>query len=193
MTIADEPRVRRWTREEYYRMGEIGMFQDQRVELIDGEIVEMAPQKDVHSAVIGLAFRAISKAMDDSVWIRMQLPLALPRDSEPEPDISVIEGSPRDYIGTGHPRMAKLVIEVSETTLLYDQRVKSALYAASEFPEYWIINLLAQRVEIHRSPQADPINWRNSSYAEIRHASRGETISPLAAAHAKIKVDDLLP
>ena len=192
MTVA-EPIVRRWTREEYYRMGEMGLFDGQRVELIDGEIIQMAPQKDVHSAVIGLAHKAIEQAFGPSYWVRMQLPLELPDDSEPEPDISVVPGSPRDFIGTGHPRNALLVVEVSDTTLLFDQRVKSALYASAGFEDYWIINLIAQRIEIHRHPRPDAADWRNSKYDDVQFAQRGQTITPLAAGQATINVADLLP
>src|SRR5437868_4680709 len=103
MTIA-EPTTRRWNRDEYYRMGEMGLFQGQRVELIDGEIIQMAPQRDVHAACIALAARALERAFGPAYWVRHQLPVEVSKYSEPEPDISVVSGSPRDFIGTGHPR-----------------------------------------------------------------------------------------
>jgi len=193
MTVAAEPTVRRWTREEYYRMGEMGLFDGQRVELIDGEIIQMAPQKDVHAAVIGLAHTAIERAFDGGWWVRMQLPLELPNDSEPEPDVSVVRGSPRDYIGTGHPHEPLLVVEVSDTTLLFDQRVKAALYASANLQEYWIVNLVADHVEVHRDPVPDASAWRKSSYKTVRISRRGQDIAPLSAPQARVRVDDLLP
>ena len=80
MTLAN-PTTRKWTREEYYQMGELGFFQDQRVELIEGEIIEIAPQKDVHAAVVSLCQKAVSKAFGDEYWIRTQLPLYLTNGS----------------------------------------------------------------------------------------------------------------
>ncbi len=192
MTVA-EPTIRRWTRDEYYRMGEAGFFDGQRVELIDGEIVQMAPQKDLHTIAMGLATTAAYASFPQPVWIREQAPLNLGPISEPEPDVSVIRGTPRDFKGKGHPRSALLVIEVSDTTLLFDQRVKSALYASAGLQEYWIINLIAQRVEIHRTPRPDSLDWKASKYDDIRHATHGESITPLAAPHASISVNDLLP
>ena len=193
MTVAAEPTVRRWTREEYYRMGEMGLFDGQRVELIDGEIIQMAPQKDVHSAVVVLVHNAISTAFGEGYFARMQLPLQLPDDSEPEPDVSVVRGSPRDYIGTGHPHEPLLVVEVSDTTLLFDQRVKAALYASANLQEYWIVNLVADHVEVHRDPVPDASAWRKSSYKTVRISRRGQDIAPLSAPQARVRVDDLLP
>src|SRR5439155_20878402 len=115
MSIA-EPTIRRWSREEYYQMGELGMFQDQRVELIDGEIIQMAPQKDVHAVAIGVVRTALAGAFVANVWIREQLPLEIGPRSEPEPDLSVCSVTRRSYLGTGHPKTALLVVEVSGTT-----------------------------------------------------------------------------
>src|SRR5438477_12092996 len=111
-----EPATRKWTREEYYRMGDLGFFQDQRVELIDGESIEMAPQNNPHAIAIGLVVDAVSAAFGKGFWIRSQMPLFLGPQSEPEPDVAIVPGSPRDYVGKDHPRTALLAIEVSEAT-----------------------------------------------------------------------------
>src|SRR3954468_9558284 len=131
MSLA-EPTTRKWNRDEYYQMADLGLFQDQRVELIEGEIVEMAPQKDNHAGSVSLVHRALSHAFGDGFWVRMQMPLTLNDQSEPEPDVSVVPGGERDYMrGAGHPRGALLVVEVSDTTLSYDRERKASLYAAA--------------------------------------------------------------
>jgi Uma2 family endonuclease len=192
MSIA-EPVVRRWTREEYYLMGEAGLFQDQRVELIDGEIIVMAPQKDIHAIAVGLARSAAALAFPSGVWIREQLPLQIGNSSEPEPDVSVIKGSPRDFKGIGHPQTALLVVEVSLTTLLFDRARKANLYASAGIGDYWIINLVNGTLEIRRNPVADPASPLGHRFDTTTILTASDRVSPLAAPSANIAVADLLP
>ena len=188
-----EPTTRKWTREEYYQMGDLGFFQDQRVELIDGEIIEMAPQKDMHAAAVGLVRAAVEPLFRSGFWIREQLPMNMGPTSEPEPDISVVPGGPRDYVGTGHPRTAALLVEVSETTLRFDRRRKGSLYAAAGIQDYWIVNLIDRHVEIHRQPIADASQPHGFRYADVVPLKPGQSMSPLAAAGQQVAVNDLLP
>src|SRR5947209_6068047 len=109
------PTLRRWTRSEYYRLADLGLFRGQRVELIGGEIIQMPPQKNLHAIAIGLAEDALRAAFGPGHWVRPQLPLHLRPRSAPEPDLAVVLGSPRDYAGANHPRTALLVIAVSDT------------------------------------------------------------------------------
>lgn len=192
MTLAD-PQTRRWTRDEYYQMADLGFFQDQRVELIDGEIIEMAPQKELHASVIGLVQRAVEAAFGAGYWVRVQLPLFLSDISDPEPDIAVVPGGPRDYVGSDHPRTALLLIEVSEATLRFDRGRKASLYAASGFADYWIVNLIDMQAEVLRSPAPDDAAMFGFSYSDRRVLKPGESIAPLAAPSASIPVADLLP
>src|SRR3982751_4146374 len=105
MTLA-EPPPRRWSFEEYHQMGEMGFFQGQRVELIAGEIVEMAPQGNFHSVAVGLCQRSMLALFGSTYWVREQLPMRFTaQHSEPEPDVSVVPGEPRDYLH-GHPDKA---------------------------------------------------------------------------------------
>ncbi len=169
----------------------MGFFQDQRVELIDGEIFDMAPQKDFHSGTILLVLSALQKAMPDFL-VRPQLPLLLGPKSEPEPDISVVAGQARDYMGTGHPTSAVLVVEVSDTTLRFDRGKKASLYARAGIEDYWIVNLIDNCVEVMREPIEDaaaPLGYRYKSMTVIRVPA---SISPLAKPHAAIAVADLL-
>ena len=184
---------RRWTRDEYYQLADHGYFQEQRVELIDGEIIQMPAQKDVHAIVVGLANRAMNGIFGANYWVREQLPLSLPHDSEPEPDISVVSGTPRDYLGKGHPKTAVIVIEVIDTTLRFDRRRKTPLYAASGIQDYSIINQIDMQIEVHRKPVPDPTQPHGFRYDETFTLKAGQNIATLAKPQAPINVSDLLP
>ncbi len=150
-----EPRFHRFSRAEYYQMADWGFFNSKRVELIDGEVFDMPQLKDAHAAAILLAQQALQKALPN-LLVRPQMPLVLGLDSDPEPDISVVTGSIRDYIGTGHPRTALLILEVSDTTLRFDRERKASLYACASIQDYWIVNLINKCVEVMRQPTTDP-------------------------------------
>jgi Uma2 family endonuclease len=180
----EEPQPRRWTRDEYYRLGDLGMFEGQRVERLDGEIIVMSPQKHPHAAAISLATSALIRAFGPDYTIRPQLPLILGGDHDPEPDLAVIRGSQRDY--HDHPSMAVLVIEVADATLRYDRKRKALIYSRFGLPDYWIVNLIARQVEVHRNPHPD-------GYRDTFIRSAEETISPLLAPAVSIAVADLLP
>jgi Uma2 family endonuclease len=191
MQIA-EPKIHRFTREEYYKMADAGLFQNQRVELIDGEIVEMSPQNTQHSVALGLTEVALRKLFGIEYWLRIQLPLDRGDLSEPEPDIAVVRGTPRDYLN-GHPTAAVLLVEVSDSTLQYDRRRKGSLYASAGIQEYWIINLIDRKLEVYRSPEPDAAQPFGFRYSVAQSLGTGEFVSPLAAAQSKISVTDLLP
>jgi Uma2 family endonuclease len=187
-----QPRPRRWTVDEYYRMGELGWFTDQRVELIDGEVVQMPPKEDVHVACVSLAAKEIARAFEDGFWVRQQEPLRLSESSEPEPDVAVVRGSERDYIGTGHPTSALFVLEVADTTLAYDLGPKASLYAAAGIADVWIIDLTRMQLHVHRDPVLDPTRRFGSRYGSVTSCGRGEQVRPLATP-AAIRIDDILP
>jgi Uma2 family endonuclease len=116
----------------------------------------------------------------------VQLPFVVGDDSEPEPDIAVVRGNPRDYI-FAHPSNAVLLVEISDSTLDYDRRRKGPVYARADVPAYWIVNLVDRVVEVYREPTAD------RGYQTVRRYHPGETISPIDGTRAEIAVDDLLP
>jgi Uma2 family endonuclease len=178
--------VRRWTREEYEKIVEAGIFAPgTRAELIDGEIISKAPQKSRHAAAIRASEEALRRAFPTGFDVQTQLPLALDPSSEPEPDLSVVLGSWRDYRET-HPSSAVLMVEVVDTSLEYDRDRKGNLYARAGIPEYWIINLPERCVEVYRQPE-------QGIYRTSRRFLPGETISPLAAPDATIPVESLIP
>src|SRR5262245_4738824 len=123
-----EPAVRKWTKEEYHEAAELGWFSGQRVELIDGEVVEMAAQKDEHAMSLRLADHAARKAFTGDYVLCVQMPLNIARASEPEPDLAVVRGTLRSL--KKHPTTAVLIVEISDTTLAYDRGRKASLYAS---------------------------------------------------------------
>ena len=183
--------TKHWTRQEYDRLADAGILApDERVELLEGEIVTMTPQHGPHSASIGLAEAALRKAFGPAHWIRIQLPLIVDPDSEPEPDLAVVPGSPRDYVNE-HPRTALLVIEIADSTLERDRSYKSPIYARAGISEYWIVNLIERCLEIYRDPIISP--GQPARYQVSRKVAPTEIVSPLSAPHGSIAVTDLLP
>lgn len=175
----------RWTREEYERMAVEGFFHPEvRVELIEGIVYDMAPQGSFHSTAFRLTEEALRAAFPD-LEVRGQLPLALGEDSEPEPDLAVVSGGPRDYTH-GHPTAALLVVEIASKSLLHDRQRKLPLYARSGIPECWVLNLRAETLEVYRDPSERLYRTRLS-------LSAGDTVSPLARPEAVIAVADLMP
>lgn len=121
--------LRRWTRDEYERMIDAGILgPDDRVELVGGEILEMSPERSPHAAAIDLGAETLRRAFGAGFTVRTQHPLALGADSEPEPDLAVVPGTPRDY-AAAHPTSALLVVEVADTSLAYHRSTKAKLYA----------------------------------------------------------------
>jgi Uma2 family endonuclease len=182
--------LRRWTRAEYGRMVETGIIQpDEHVELLDGEVVAMTPQKGPHAAVVD-ALREVLQDVFGAGWrIRVQLPLALGPRSEPEPDVAVVRGSRWDFV-TDHPDRADLVVEVADSTLGKDRLRKAPLYAAAGIPEYWIIDLEGRAVEVYRTPTTQGDQAR---YSHVTRLVPGDTVRPLAKPEAAVAVDEFFP
>lgn len=186
------PRPYRWTREQFYQMLDLGWFQDQLVELIGGEVIEMAAQLDLHLASITLTGDALRAAFGPGYWVRMQGSLDLSPYGIPSPDLAVTPGNPQ-----GAPRTiaksALLIVEVSDTTVAYDRYHKAPLYAAGGIADYWIVNLVQRQLEVYRDPVADSTQLFGCRYNSRTILDPPDTITPLAAPHASITVADLLP
>lgn len=178
---------RRFTVEDFYRMLEAGILtEDDRVELIDGEIVEMSPIGSRHAASVNRLMRYFIRHLGDAVVVTAQNPLRLNREAEPVPDVLVLK--PRaDFYAESHPGPddVLLVVEVSDTTLAYDRRVKLPLYARAGVPEVWIVNLPKAVVEVYVGPGGH-------TYDEIRKAGRGQELSATRLPALKLKADDIL-
>lgn len=181
-------RVRRWTRAEYDRLIALGLLgEDERVQLVEGEILEMSPQSAPHMAAIRLVEEALRAAFGPGFDVRVQGPLALGPDSEPEPDVAVVRGGPRDY-RDHHPtgQDAVLVVEVADASLRFDRERKGKVYAAARVPEYWVVNLESRVLEVYREPE-------QGRYTSCLVYGPGDAVAPLFSPRAHIAVADLLP
>lgn len=185
--------IRRWKRVEYERLVEMGVFDsDERLELLDGLLVVREPQGVPHAAATRLVLAALRRAFGEGWLVDSQLPFALDDDSEPEPDVCVVPGGPRDY-RDAHPSRAVLIVEVAESSLRKDRAHKASLYARAGIADFWIVNLVDRVLEVHRDPQPSPAAPYGWSYRTVAILRDPETIAPLAAPAARIAVSDLLP
>jgi Uma2 family endonuclease len=182
--------IRRWTRREYDRLVELGALgPGDRVELLAGRMIVAEPQDSPHATGVRLAQQALERAFGPGWDVRTQLPLALDRVSEPEPDVAVVPGGPRDY-ARGHPSSAVLVVEVADWSLALDRGPKARRYARAGIADYWIVNLRDRVLEVHRAPGREGRRWR---YRSVDILDASGSIAPLAAPAAAIAAGDLLP
>ena len=156
MSVAMEqgPRRHRITVEEYHRMAEVGLLApDARVELIDGEIIDMPPIGTRHAALVTRLHGLLVHAVRERALVRVQFPARLDDYSEPQPDLAVVAAR-EDFYAARHPVPSDtlLLIEVSETTLRYDQQIKAALYARHGIPELWIVDIKRKQLHVSRNP-----------------------------------------
>lgn len=148
---------KRFTLGEYHRLAELGFLgEDDRVELIKGQIVEMAAKGTAHEVCLTRLLRELPKLLGNGATLRCQSPLVLLRDSEPEPDFTIVQNRADDYLSS-HPEPADalLVIEISDSSLSYDQEVKLPLYAEASISDYWIFNLVENYLEVYSEPYQD--------------------------------------
>ncbi|MBK7872485.1 MAG: Uma2 family endonuclease [Saprospiraceae bacterium] len=161
-----------FTVEDYYKMADVGILKpEDRVELIKGEIIKMSPIKSFHAGIVNFLNRTLIKQLSNKVSICIQNPVNIDKHSEPEPDVVVAKFRKDDYRHQ-HPRPEDifLVIEVADTSIKLDRQVKLPLYAEAGIPEYWIVNLKEQQVEIYSQPI-------DKEYTITRVAFVGETIA----------------
>ena len=134
----------------YNRIIDSGALEEQHVELLDGVLVDMSPQSPEHSLVLTRLMRHFAAA--PRWWTRVQMPLEVRPDSEPEPDLAVLDAEP---LPSEHPRTALLAIEVATTSQMIDRNVKAAKYAAAAIPAHWLVDIPARTVEIRTNPGPD--------------------------------------
>lgn len=179
----------RFTVDEYFRMSDAGIFGDRRVELIGGRVMEMPAQGSPHRQSTTLVGIVLTRFFGDPAkfWLVYQGTYILSKYDAPEPDFHVFETS----VGTPDVELPTpfLVVEVSHSTVNKDRGLKLPLYAEARVPEYWIINLDAQEVEVYRKPTREGDGWH---YADVRHAQRGESITMLRRPDVIVAVDEIL-
>jgi len=181
----------KWTREQYYKLSELGYFEGKRVQLIFGEIIEMGNQNRPHALAIGLVLDVLQVVFAGVGFLEVQTPQPTD-DSDPEPDVRVVAGKRRDY-PDDHPRSALLVVEVADTSLFYDTTTKAELYATAGIADYWVLDVENRQLHIFRDPVALPAGLGATAYGTHITLDATFTVSPLAAPSAIIAVADLLP
>ncbi|HXH83624.1 MAG TPA: Uma2 family endonuclease [Candidatus Tectomicrobia bacterium] len=193
MTRAAPPRLHRWSRHDYARLLDHGLLrEDDPVELLDGLLLVKEPQSSAHRTAVVLAARALERAFGDGWFVQTHSPVILDDRSEPEPDVAVVRGSPRDYVDA-HPTRPALVVEVAQSGLELARGRKAAAYARAGVGDYWIVNLLGRTVEAHRHPVRAGAGRRRWRYASIDVVTGDASLAPLAAPWARMRVADLLP
>lgn len=193
MSSAIEPEVktRRWRRVEYERLVDLGVFVGERLELLDGALVVREPQGSAHAAVVVHIGQVMGAAFGAGWHVRLHAPLALDDDSEPEPDVAIVAGEPGDYV-SAHPSTAALVVEVADSSLGLDRRLKAGLYARARLRDYWIVNLAERVLEVHRDPRRSVDAASGWVYRRVERHPPTATAAPLAAPAVPIRVAHLL-
>jgi len=188
-----ETRTRRFSRAEYEKLIELGVFQPgEAIELIGGELMVAEPQGAAHYTAIQKTAKALEAAFGPGWNVRTQGPIGLDDDSEPEPDVAVVPGGPDDY-RRAHPSRPALTVEAAESSLGADRQRKGSLYARAGLPDYWVLNLVDRVLEVYREPAPDsaaPFGWR---YARSQVFDASARVTPLAAPGSSIPVSHLLP
>lgn len=178
---------RRFSADDYQRMGQAGILsEDDRVELIDGEVVAMTPIGPRHNAAVNRANRAMMTAVGDTAIVQVQGSVRLGHYHEPQPDLVLLRPQ-ADYYASRLPGPADilLVVEIAESSIDYDREVKARLYAESGVLEYWLVDLNDNLVFAHSTPE-------HGSYRSLQRHHRGQSLAPHALPDCVMAVDTLL-
>lgn len=179
---------RRFTLDQYHRMGEVGIFRPgDRVELIEGEIIERAPIGSLHAATVARIQEFFARRLGERATVWGQNPLLMPRhESEPEPDVMLLERR-EDFYARGHPQPSdvRLLIEVADSSLRYDRLTKFPLYARAGVAEAWLVDIEMRRVEIHRRPTT-------RGYQDVERPAPDTRFAALAFPDVAVTLADLL-
>ncbi len=188
MELLIEPVIvrRKITVEEYEAMYEAGVFKpDERLELINGEILKVAPMNAPHIAHVANLSRLLIETFGKRITVFTQLPVVLSEDSEPEPDIALLKWRKDHYFSRKATASdVYLLIEVADTSLLYDRRIKLPLYARAGIPEVWIVNLQARELEVYRNPKGE-------AYSESRILKPSDGVSLLAFPDVELALSEV--
>jgi len=166
--------------------------EDDPVELLDGLLLVKEPQHSPHRTAVLLVAKALERGFGEGWFVQTQSPIILDDRSEPEPDVCVVRGSPRDY-AAAHPTRPALIVEVAQSGLPLARGRKAAAYARAGIADYWILNLSDRVLEIYREPARPGPARRNWGYLAIETLGADATVTPLAAPAATIRIVDLLP
>jgi Uma2 family endonuclease len=182
MSVSVPEGIRPLRRVEYDKLVELGMFEDEKIELLDGVLVPMSPIGAPHSSAVQKLNEILVVALTGRATVRPQLPFAVSDLSEPEPDLMV---SPLDDYDTAHPDEAHLLIEVAESSLAKDRGIKRRIYAERGVPEYWIVNLVDRCIEVYTDPEA-------GGYRSLTVYVRGESIRLVRFNDVDVRISDVM-
>lgn len=178
---------------EYGRLIDQGVLdEDDPIELLDGLLLLKEPQHSAHRTAVLLTAKVLERAFGAGWFVQTQAPIVLDDRSEPEPDVCVVPGSPRDY-ARAHPTQPALVVEVAQSALRVARGRKAAGYARGGIADYWIVNLQDRVLEVHREPARPGPARAEWGYAMVQALPPDASVTPLAAPGASIRVADLLP
>ena len=180
--------IRKWTVKEYHKLGQMGFFHpEERVELLSGNIIKMSAKGTAHTSALGRTDRLLQNLFGNLAWVRMQDPIALDDNSEPEPDIALVRIDPFDY-ATHHPTPSEvyLIIEVADSSLTFDREIKAKAYARSGIADYWVLNVNERQLHVFREPA------ENGYQSELILGEYG-SISPLQFPTMNIAIQAMLP
>ena len=192
-TAADElelpPRPKQWTKFEFYELTDRGAFDDVRVYLYHGQLIEVPTMGPRHATGIKRITVWLVRTLDPEFAVRVQIPFELPSETVFLPDGAVV--SLADDARLPHPNRATFVIEVADSSVEID-RDKAFEYAAALVPDYWLMNMRDREVEVFRDPVADPTTPTKFRYASRRVYREGESVAPLARPNAAVAVSALV-
>lgn len=180
-----------WTATEFNSLGSLGAFLTRRAFLLDGVIWEQGLMSPAHANGIERVARAMHSAFGAGYCCRCQMPLHTNEMNDPYPDIAVLAGSPRDW--TAHPTTALLVIEVADNSVNVDRNEKAERYASANVPDYWILDVTGHFLHVFRDPVPLPAGLGATAYRQHTTFGPADTVSPLAAPSAIVRVADMLP
>ena len=183
----------RWTREQFYKMGDAGLFEGRRAILVEGEILAMPAMGDLHKCTLIRAGDVVRDVFGPGFFVSPQCPFDVGQATDPEPDIALIRGTLEEYFSRGFTEAA-LIVEVSDTTISYDRRGKASLYASAGVQDYWVINIDQKpaQIEVFRQPEPDAAQQHGFGYRQRTIHRAGEVLQPLAAP-GPVAVSALLP
>jgi Uma2 family endonuclease len=174
--------------EDFHQMGRAGILRDDsRVELIEGDLIDMAPIGSLHASVVSTLSMFFARQVGELAIVSTQNPVSLPPENEPQPDIALLKPNTDRYrsaLPTGADVL--LIVEVADTTVEYDREIKLPLYARHGIPEVWLIDLKGGVLEIYLEPTA-------KGYRKLLQPARGETITPVLANEVRLPLTEIWP
>ncbi len=185
------PQPFKWTLALFHRLGDMGCFEGRRAKLIRGQLIEEGPMDPPHALALELAEEALRVAFGAGWRYRIQTPLVLGQSTDPMPDIALLRGTARGQ--STHPTAADLVVEVADSSLNFDLTTKAELYATAGIPDYWVLDVDGRALHVLRDPVPLPQGLGATAYRTHLKLTDADSISPLAAPAATIRVADLLP